>query len=143
MNEEFFTNTLLFINFFRVLSTSKVVYVRRQSDAQLSRSNAREICAFSRCRVIAIKITSLCYIISMVSYILRVRFGGRVRLKPREKLTMFQLRKSLKVGQPRYFLTLKTIYSLFSFLCLSVVDLHWILSKAFASFLHVSRERIV
>ena len=45
----------------------------------------REICACNRCRVIVVKIISLCYIISLFLYLLRVRFGSRVRLKPREK----------------------------------------------------------
>ena len=39
------------------------------------------------------------YYLTGQSYILSVRFGGRVRLKPREKLNMFKLRKSLKVEQ--------------------------------------------
>ena len=93
----------LFTNCFRVLSTSQVAYIRRQSDAQLSRSNAREICACDRCRVIGVKIISLCYIISLFSHILRVRFGSGVGLEPKEKLNMFQLRKSLKVGQTTVF----------------------------------------
>ena len=45
----------------------------------------REICACNRCRVIVVKIISLCYIISLFLYLLRVRFGNRVWLKPREK----------------------------------------------------------
>ena len=45
----------------------------------------REICACNRCRVIVVKIISLCYIISLFLYLLRVRFGSRVWLKPREK----------------------------------------------------------
>ena len=92
-----------FTDCFRVPSTSQVVYIRRQSDAQLSRINAREIFACDRCRVIGVIIISLCYIISLSSYVLRVRFGSGVRLEPKEKLNMFQLRKSLKVGQTTVF----------------------------------------
>ena len=80
-----------------------------------------------------LKIISLCSIISLVSYILRVRFGGRVRRKP--KLNMFQLGKSLKVGQTTILCHPQDhIFFIFrQVLCLSVLDLHWILSKAFVS----------
>ena len=54
--------------------------------AELSRSNAREICTCNSCRLIGVKTNSLCYIISLFSYILRVRFGNRVRRKPRKKI---------------------------------------------------------
>ena len=54
-------------------------------------------------RVIGVKIVSLCYIILLFSYITRVRFGSGVRLEPKEKLNMFYLRKSLKVGQTTVF----------------------------------------
>ena len=56
--------------------------------AQLFASGSKErraIGACNRCRVRRVKIICLCCIISLFSYILRVRFGGRVRLKPREK----------------------------------------------------------
>ena len=131
-------------SFCQVLITSQMVYIRRQSDAQLSRSNAREICAFSRCRVIAVKITSSCYIISPVSYILRVCFVGRVRLKPRKKMKHVLAPQIIESWANHDPLSRSRLYILyFSLLCLLVVDLYWILSKAFVFFLHVSRERLL
>ena len=82
---------------FLVLSTPQVVYIRLKKVrfiASLFASWSKErraIGARNRCRLKRVKIIFfLCDIVSLFSYIPRVRFGSRIWLR---------LRKSLKVGQ--------------------------------------------
>ena len=84
---------------FLVLSTSQVVYIRLKK-VRFIASLFTSWSACNRCNVKRVKIIFLCVIISLFSYILRVRFGSRVWLR---------LRKSLKVGQSRLFVPLKTM----------------------------------
>lgn len=77
------SSTSLFTIFFRVLSTSQVVYRRRETD--------KKSLVYCSARVIGVKVISLSYIISLFTYIQRVRFGSRVR---QEGKKIFQLRKS-------------------------------------------------
>ena len=110
-------NVIVYELFFRVLSTSQVAYIRLKKVRFIAQFFAswnkerRTIGAWNRCR--RAKIISLCDIIALFLFILRVRFGSRVWLR---------LRKSLKVGQTTTLCPAQDyIFHIFrNFLCLFV-----------------------